>query len=250
MASFGKVRKYPDGSFDLITSSKAVFDCTPKEPKPRKVKEKSTDPAGPKDPPKPENIERAMRRARANVRQLALANQFEWFVTLTLSPEKINRYDPVEVVRKMSQWCDNRVRRNGLKYILVPEHHKDGAIHFHGFFNGALEAVDSGKTDKVGHAVYNLPDWTLGFTRAVRLYGDYQAAVGYTCKYIGKGTGKIGGRWFYSGGALERPIEMEVNLRYHEMMEVYADDFQNEQGGGWTKVTPAGIFAGINGIRP
>ncbi len=35
--------------------------------------------------------------------------------------------------------------------------------------------------------MYNLPQWTLGFTdRARQLYGDYHAAVGYCCKYIGK----------------------------------------------------------------
>lgn len=190
-----------------------------------------------------------MRRARANVRQLALANEFAWFVTLTLDPEKINRYDPVEVVRKMSQWCDNRVRRKGLKYILVPEHHKDGAIHFHGFFNDALQAVPAGLKDKSGHEVYNLPDWSLGFTRAVRLYGDYHAAVGYTCKYIGKGTGKIGGRWYYSGGDLARPEEREIDLSYHELMEAQDEEFREQYGQGWIKVTPRGIVAGVNGMK-
>lgn len=256
MASFGKVRIYPDGSYDIIAANVEVFDTSPKPPKAAKKsnvsRETSTKADGegkPKAPPKPENIERAMRRARAKVRQLALANEFEWFVTLTLDPEKINRYDPVEVVRKMSQWCDNRVRRKGLKYILVPEHHQDGAIHFHGFFNGALEAVDSGLTDKNGHKVYNLPDWTWGFTRAVRLYGDYHAAVGYTTKYIGKGTGKIGGRWYYSGGDLAVPEEKEINLTYHELMELQTEEFREQHGNGWFKATPGGLFAGINGMK-
>lgn len=252
MASFGKVRIYPDGSYDIVTSSTEMFDLSPKPPKAAKKDPKDPkDPRDPKDPKDrdPKNIERAMRRARSKVRQLALANEFEWFVTLTLSPEKIDRYDPAVVVRKMSQWCDNRVRRKGLKYILVPEHHQDGAIHFHGFFNGALEAVDSGRTDKNGNAVYNLPDWTLGFTRAVRLYGDYHAAVGYTCKYIGKGTGKIGGRWYYSGGDLQQPEEREINLSYHELMELQTEEFMEQYGQGWVKVTPKGIVAGINGMR-
>lgn len=250
MASFGKVRIYPDGSYDIIAANVEAFDLSPKPPKAAKKSRTKADGEGkPKAPPKPENLERAMRRARAKVRQLALANEFEWFVTLTLDPEKINRYDPVEVVRKMSQWCDNRVRRKGLKYILVPEHHQDGAIHFHGFFNGALEAVDSGLTDKNGHKVYNLPDWTWGFTRAVRLYGDYHAAVGYTTKYIGKGTGKIGGRWYYSGGDLAQPEEKEINLTYHELMELQTEEFREQHGNGWFKATPGGLFAGINGMK-
>ncbi|MFQ7854076.1 MAG: hypothetical protein ACLRIS_01925 [Flavonifractor plautii] len=56
----------------------------------------------------------------------------------------MNRYDVREVTRHLNHWLDNQVRRKGLAYVLVPERHKDGAIHFHGFFNDALEARDSG----------------------------------------------------------------------------------------------------------
>lgn len=256
MASFGKVRIYPDGSYDIIASSTEMFDLSPKPPKEKKSREvdvsreTSTEDDKQKDPPKPANIERAKRRARAKVRQLALANpDFRWFVTLTLDAARINRYDPVEVVRKMSTWCDNRVRRKGLKYILVPELHQDGAIHFHGFFNDALEAVDSGHVDKRGHKIYNLPDWDWGFTRAVELYGEYGAAVTYTTKYIGKESRKIGGRWYYSGGDLQLPEEKEIPLNYWELMELQDEEFTAQYGQGWVKATPRGIVAGINGMK-
>lgn len=148
---------------------------------------------------------RAQRRARVAVRDLGLCNDWAYFVTLTLDRRKVNRYDPAEVVKKLNAWLDNNVRRKGLAYVLVPEHHKDGAIHFHGFFNAALPAVDSGHRDSAGHTVYNLPGWSWGFSTAIRLYGDKAAAVGYCCKYIAKQQEKIGGRWYYSGGALQRP---------------------------------------------
>lgn len=172
------------------------------------------------------NLERAKRRARVNVSDIALSNDFSYFVTLTLDAEKVNRYDVKEVTSKLNNWLDNRVRRDGLRYVLVAERHKDGAIHFHGFFNDALEAVDSGTVSLVGggkprkprskaqraqwlaeggHVVFNLPAWSLGFTTAIELYGEKRAAVGYVCKYISKSQEKIGGRWYYSGGALERP---------------------------------------------
>lgn len=257
MASYGKVRIYPDGSLDIVASNVKMFDLAEKpkaQPKAKKSdvsRETSTksDEGEAQPKAKPENIARSMRRARAKVRQLALANEFRWFVTLTLAPDRIDRYDPVAVVRAMSQWCDNRVRRKGLKYILVPEHHQDGAIHFHGFFNDALEAVDSGHTDKNGHKVYNLPDWTWGFTRAVELYGDHHAAVGYCCKYIGKGDRKIGGRWYYSGGDLAQPEEQEIDLNCFELREMMTEEFTQEYGQGWTLATPGGFVAGINGLR-
>lgn len=173
-----------------------------------------------------DSLERSKRRARVAVRDYGLCNDFKYFVTLTLDPIYINRYDIKEVTRKLNTWADNAVRRQGLKYVLVPELHKDGAIHFHGFFNDALEAKDSGtmippgggkpkrprsKAQRAawaaagGHIVYNLPAWKLGYTTAIPLYGRRAAAVGYVCKYISKAQTKVGGRWYYSGGGLARP---------------------------------------------
>ena len=149
-------------------------------------------------------------------------------MTLTLDPAKVDRYDVSAITKKLRVWADNAVRRRGLKYILVPELHRDGAVHFHGFFNDALEAVDSGTMTNGGrprrprscserdrleadgwHVVYNLPAWTLGFTTAIELYGEKRKAVAYVLKYISKAaatTGRIGGRWYYSGGELRRPV--------------------------------------------
>lgn len=165
-------------------------------------------------------MERSQRRARSKVRRLALANEFRWFVTLTLSPEQIDRYDGAEIVRRLGRWCDNMVRRHGLRYILVPERHKDGAFHFHGFFSDAVRVTDSGHTDDHGRKIYNLPQWTLGFTAAMELYGEYPAAVAYVCKYIGKQDGERPlGRWYYSGGALVEPRREYVDMDFREMQE-------------------------------
>lgn len=162
------------------------------------------------------NRSRSQRRARVAVRDLGLSNDWRFFVTLTLSPERVNRYDPVEVLRHLKHWLDNQVRRKGLAYVLVPEHHKDGAIHFHGFFNDALRAVDSGHKDSGGHTVYNLPEWGWGFSTAIELYGERAAAVGYCVKYISKQQEKIGGRWYYSGGALRRPAVEWCDVDFEE----------------------------------
>lgn len=236
--TFGKIYKYPNGIYDIIASDRAVFSNgweaagAPKEPQKRIRKEEHSE----------EDLERARRRARACVRRLALANDFKWFVTLTLDPEKIDRYSPEIVVKRMSQWVSNQVKRRGLRYILVPELHKDGAIHFHGFFSDSLEALPSGHCDKGGHPIFNLPGWRYGFTTAIALYGDYEAAVAYVCKYIGKEAKKIGGRWYYSGGKLEEPVEIYVDVSSRELYETYSAD-------AWVKETPGGVFVGVNGLK-
>lgn len=182
-----------------------------------------------------------MRRARAQVRDLALCTRFRWFVTLTLDPKLVDRHDMAEITRHLNHWLDNQVRRRGLAYVLVPERHKDGAIHFHGFFNDALPVVDSGTIslpgtkaprrprsarqraqwlEEGGHTVYNLPGWGWGFSTAIELYGDYNRAVSYVCKYIGKDGQKPGGRWYYSGGDLHRPEVSYEDIEYREVAQL------------------------------
>lgn len=238
---YTKVYTYPSGVVDILCGSRPIFrepGWEAAEEKPEREK-----PSVRKQEAAPEDMARSMRRARARVRRLAMANSFRWFVTLTLNKEKVDRYDAAEVVKKLNQWCSNQVKRKGLAYILVPERHKDGAIHFHGFFNDALEAVPSGHYDKKGHMIYNLPGWTLGFTAAVEIYGDYAGAVAYTCKYIGKQGDKPAGRWYYSGGALKEPTAVYGEITLAELKEQYGERvFEFD--------TPVGRIAVCNGIRP
>ena len=182
------------------------------------------------------NRERSMRRAASQMRDICLSTPFRYFVTLTLDPAKIDRHDMEALTKVLNRWADNRVRRNGLAYVLVPERHKDGAIHLHGFFTESVPLLDSGTMKLPGakrprrprdakqraeweaagaKPVYNIPGWTLGFSTAIPLDGAYEAAVAYCCKYVRKAAEKIGGRWFYRGGKLGKPVveyaEVDVN---------------------------------------
>lgn len=222
---FAKVYTYPSGVQDIVASSSPDFGpkgweksadnakrCAPAGAH----KRKSSEPCG-------EDLERSMRRARAKLRRLALANDFRWFVTLTIDPEKCDSFDGAAVVKKLNAWCSNMVQRRGLRYILVPERHQSGRIHFHGFFNDCLEVVDSGHMDRQGHVIYNLPQWSLGFTTAIELYDEYTRAVGYVCKYVGKQGEKPAGRWYYSGGDLREPEVTFAEISPAELAAEYGD---------------------------
>ena len=270
---FSKIYKYPCGVYDIIASTSPVFrekgwEASEDYARPQRASAGEVKPNGAKKPrEKPqalsEDLERSMRRARAKVRRLALANDFRWFVTLTLDEMKIDRYDPAVVVRKLQQWCSNQVKRKGLRYILVPELHKDGALHFHGFFSDSLEAVDSGTIKRPGmkkprrprseaerqrwlseggQAVYNLPGWTLGFTTAMEVYGEYPAAVAYVCKYIGKEGCKPAGRWYYSGGDLDEPETIYADIGVDDLIEEYG-------ARAWSTYVPGMTIAVVNGIK-
>lgn len=261
----GRLKKYPGGGWELLAASKPIFREAGWElsegrplaallaersgaqsadaPEGRKGEPEAEAPAGAED--KAASTERAARRAAAKVRDLALCNAFAWFVTLTLDADKVDRYDVREITRKLNHWLDNQVRRHGLKYVLVPERHQDGAIHFHGFVNDGPGFVPSGTWSVPGHKkpikprseaqrrewaarddcheVFNWLRWPLGFSTAIRLYGSYQSAVSYVCKYVRKQTdgGKIGGRWYYSGGDLRRP---EVELLDFGLSELQSSE--------------------------
>ena len=217
------VYSYPNGDYDIVCAAERSFAPSgwettfsgEKPPVSRGAKrEKGKKAEG-------DDALRSMRRARAKLRRLALANEFEFFVTLTFSPEEVDRYDAKAIMAKVNRWLDNMVRRHSLRYILVPEQHKDGAWHFHGFFGGDVQILDSGVRWE-GREVYNLPQWGFGFTTAQRLYGEYTAAVAYVCKYIGKQQGQRPmGRWYYSGGDLKEPRKEYANLDYREVERTF-----------------------------
>lgn len=240
---------YPDGSRDVLCCSRAVFlrpgyEAAPGRSPRLKADElarlngqldelaymdaeragRALDASG----ADADNVARAKRRAAGAVRDLARSNDFRYFVTLTLDAAKIDRYDVAAITKRLNGWLRNRVQRYGLLYVLVPELHKDGAVHFHGLINDALPVADSGTLTAQGwkkprkprsnaqraqwlsegaQTVFNLPSWDYGFTTAIGLYGEREAAIGYVCKYITKSeaTQKVGGRWYYSGGQLARP---------------------------------------------
>jgi len=203
-----------------------------------------------------ENRERAARRARRKVSDYVMAeHDFKYFITLTLNGKDFPRSDLPTAVKKLNTWLKNRVQRCGLKYIIVPEYHKDGeSLHFHGFINGALCVSDSGTVVppdggrpikretarrkgydlRQCHTVYNLPDWAYGFTTAIELYGEKEAAAAYIAKYITKqyhytdgDRSKIGGRYYWHSNNLREPVCRYCNADY----ETWPGDSFDTPGG-------------------
>ena len=83
-----------------------------------------------------------IRRTKNTIKELVLCNDWEHFITLTLDPKKYNRYDLPKFNKDLSQYIRNlrRKYKTDIKYLLIPEQHKDGAWHMHGFLMGLPEA--------------------------------------------------------------------------------------------------------------
>lgn len=190
-------------------------------------------------------VERSKRRAKKAVSDYILCNDFDVFCTLTVDPKMIDSKDYNAVIKKLNTFLDNRVRRKGLFYVGVPELHKKGGLHFHFLANRpALKLIDSGTVSCKGYkkpikittadkykipiedrkTVYNISDWGFGFTTAINLYGDKTAVANYVGKYITKGDTKVGGRWYYSGGNLNKPFYKYSRVSYDDVKN-YDYDF-------------------------
>ena len=83
-------------------------------------------------------LDAAVSRARKNVLELALCNPWDWFCTFTLDKEKYNRYDLEKFHKDFTQWIRDQRKKTRLpiRFLLVPELHKDGAWHMHGLMYG------------------------------------------------------------------------------------------------------------------
>ena len=206
-----KVKEYPN-FYELCIASRDFFLPNGWE----EEKPKSSAPSGETDAA--ELLRRSIRRARIAIKDIALCNDFTHFVTLTLDKEKIDRYSWNEIIPKVNRWLSNCVQRKGMAYVIVPELHKDGAVHFHGLLSGSgLSFLDSGKRTGKGQMIANLKEWRFGFSACIPLEGEYEKVCNYIMKYITKDTVKIGGRWYLSGGDLKRPKETITSVPYEDI---------------------------------
>ena len=170
------------------------------------------------------DVERASRRAKISAFDKILCNpDLDTFATFTYAPDAVeDKSDWGECYAHLKTWLSNRVSRCGLKYVIVPERHKSGAIHFHGILNSSALKMSRARSPHTGralthngNALYNVEDWRAGFSSAEIIAGgdlDRVKVAKYIFKYMGKQTGqKIGGRYMLSGGDLVAPVYMYDN---------------------------------------
>lgn len=80
------------------------------------------------------NFIRSVQRSKSIIRDYCLENSFEWFATFTFA----NRRDDLDFCRQsMQKFLRQLSRYHPIKYIIVPEFHKDKkSLHFHALISG------------------------------------------------------------------------------------------------------------------
>ena len=182
-------------------------------------------------------------RARSRVRELGLCNPFDMFITVTVSPEKYDRYNLKKFHKDFAHWIRNYNQKHGIhiKYIFIPEKHENGAWHEHGLLMGLpFEHLTLFTLEdhlpyyirdklKAGMPVYNWPAYAkkFGFVdiEPIRSKG---AAVNYITKYITKDMNRsvsdVGAHLYYASQGLQRSQEIERGTLVADIPA----DFENE----------------------
>lgn len=173
-------------------------------------------------------------RARTSIFEYAFCNRWDYFLTLTLSPDSQNRYDLNAFIKRLGQWLRNYGKRHGLclKYLLVPEQHKDGAWHMHGFIMGlplshltdfedylGQRKLPKYITDQIKHGglVFNWEDYEKKFGFCdLEPIRNREAAAKYVTKYISKNLFEsaiaVNSKLYYVSKGLSRAETMKKGV--------------------------------------
>lgn len=132
----------------------------------------------------------SVNRSKRNLYYIARSNKWDFFITLTFNRHDTDASNYDEVSKKVRNWLNNIKKRASpdFKYLVVPELHNDGInYHFHGLIAniGNLDISDSGKIDRSGKVIYNLPLWRWGFSTATKIESN-ERVTNYLGKYITK----------------------------------------------------------------
>lgn len=181
--------------------------------------------------PQKQNLEKLKvnrSRARAKIFEIALCNEFEYFVTLTISDKLYDRYDLNKYYKDFTQFIRNyrRIHKTDIQYMFIPEKHIDGAWHIHGLIKGILKK----HIIKNKHG-YN--DWIqyterFGYMSMGKIRNQ-EACATYMAKYLSKQMSstitKLGANTYYITHGLKKAETMKKG-KLCESLPTY--DFSND----------------------
>ena len=145
-------------------------------------------------------------RAKRNVREVALCNDFNYFVTLTIADKDV-RYDVDYCFSELRKILKQIKRKyNDFIYLFICEKHKDGAYHFHGLVNNVYNFYVN---DNGYISCYYFDN--LGFNSFLKITHDNdskQKISNYITKYITKDfVSASSGTSYIVARGVKRPIK-------------------------------------------
>lgn len=182
-------------------------------------------------------------KTRDKIFDIACANTFNYFITLTYSSEKCDRYSFQECSKKVRQFMNNFKKEHrfdcpNFKYLLVHEQHKNGAYHYHGLIY--LEDVSTlslalHQPKSCKYPVYNWGRWKNGFSTVTEI-NDINATRAYILKYINKNIDESyvkGQRHFYYSQNCEKPEISYDMIKDEQLLAIYNEVYSTDRSKGY-----------------
>lgn len=174
-------------------------------------------------------------RSRTTVQEYTLCNPWTYFVTLTIDAKKYDRYNLKKYYKDFSEFIHNFNRRRNaeqkVKYVFVPELHKDGAWHMHGMIYG-LNNDDLTLNDN-GYYTWQKYNDKFGFMSIDKVQ-DIDRLSSYILKYITKDVEKsvseLGAHLYYASKGLAKA---ELVYRGHAYLHC---EYDYEHPDGYCKI--------------
>lgn len=182
---------YGNGRIEVTVYHAPRLRCTESDRAPSGMGAETT------DREQEERTRRQIYAIRRKIKGYALSNDFQWFVTLTFDPEKIDSFNYETAKNTLLKWC-RKMRDECRKldeckqfdYLMIPELHKSGAVHFHGLLGDIPASFEEAVNPKTGtplvrhgRQVYNLTKWKYGFSDCEKIESPEKAAS-YITKYV------------------------------------------------------------------
>lgn len=176
-------------------------------------------------------MENSLSRAKSKLKEYALCNPWEYFVTLTLSPEKYDRFNLKQYQKDLSMFLNNYNKKcteeEKVKYILVPEQHQDGSWHMHGLLKGIRK--EDLYINENGYISWISYERKFGYISFGRIR-DIEKTANYVMKYITKESDKnvteLNKQIYYCSKGLKTGIEL-----YRGKAELLTEwDFETDDG--------------------
>jgi len=159
----------------------------------------------------------SIRKTKTKIRDIVECNKWELWILLTFDPKKVAQDDHERGRQILKNWLDKQQKLYGkMEYILVPEEHKSGALHFHILLNGfkgkltkATNAKKGGtllKT-KSGKQVWIVSSWNKRYGYGNGTYVDnHPKLASYMTKYITKDMPhNYGKKRYWASKGVKRP---------------------------------------------
>ena len=150
-------------------------------------------------------------RARSRIRELASCNPWDYFATFTIDGHKQDRFDLSLYCKRLGEWFGNfnRDYKAHVRYLVVPEQHKNGAYHAHGLLYG----IPAGalRTNEYGHLDWPRYRARFGFI-GIEPVRDRLATAAYITKYVSKDLDSTshekGEHLFYASRGLQGRVRL------------------------------------------